>query len=224
MPASSPVPSRSAGCSFRSIRSVLRLWRPPGRHALRLHANPADENADLDIDALNEVFQALEARAARDFRHEGFVEAPRLVRSVDVRYVGQNWELNVPLPGGELIDRDIAAGAKSFEDEHERFYGYSIPGEELELLTFNVAAVGTRHSVELPKLAGGPQPEPIDRRPVVFMADEGAVETAVYDRSSFRAGTEIAGPAVVGQVDATTLLPPGSVGRVDEYGNLMITV
>jgi N-methylhydantoinase A len=179
---------------------------------------------DMDIDAVNEVFQALEARAARDFRQEGFVEAPRLVRSVDVRYVGQNWELNVPLPGGELTDRDIAAGAKSFEDEHERFYGYSIPGEELELLTFNVAAVGTRHSVELPKLAGGPQPEPIDRRPVVFVADEGAVETAVYDRSSFRAGTEIAGPAVVGQVDATTLLSPGSVGRVDEYGNLMITV
>ena len=82
--------------------------------------------------------------------------------------MGQNWELNVPLPGGELIDRDIAAGAESFEDEHERFYGYSIPGEELELLTFNVAAVGTRHSVELPKLAGGPQPEPIDRRGVVF--------------------------------------------------------
>ena len=179
---------------------------------------------DLDIDAVNDVFQALEARGARDFRQEGFVEAPRLVRSVDVRYVGQNWELNVPLAGGQLTAGDIAAGAKSFEDEHERFYGYSIPGEELELLTFNVAAVGTRHSVELPKLAGGPQPEPIDRRPVVFMADEGAVETAVYDRSSFRAGTEIAGPAVVGQVDATTLLPPGSVGRVDEYGNLMITV
>jgi len=179
---------------------------------------------DLDIDAVNDVLQGLETRAARDFRHEGFVEAPRLVRSVDVRYVGQNWELNVPLPGGELTDGDIAAGAKSFEDEHERFYGYSIPGEELELLTFNVAAVGTRHSVELPKLAGGPQPEPIDRRPVVFMADDGAVETAVYDRSSFRAGTEIAGPAVVGQVDATTLLPPGSVGRVDEYGNLTITV
>lgn len=179
---------------------------------------------DLDLDGVNEVFHALEARAARDFRQEGFDEAPRLVRSVDVRYVGQNWELNVPLAGGELTADDIAAGAKSFEDEHERFYGYSIPGEELELLTFNVAAVGTRHSVELPKLAGGPQPEPIDRRPVVFVADEGAVETAVYDRSSFRAGTEIAGPAVVGQVDATTLLPPGSVGRVDEYGNLMITV
>ncbi|MFN0156312.1 MAG: hydantoinase/oxoprolinase family protein [Gaiella sp.] len=179
---------------------------------------------DLDIDAVNGLYEALEARAARDFQHEGFVEAPRLVRSVDVRYVGQNWELNVSLPGGELTGEDIAAGAKSFEDEHERFYGYSIPGEELEFLTFNVAAVGTRHSVDLPKLAGGPQPEPIDRRPVVFTADAGAVETAVYDRSSFRAGTEITGPAVVGQVDATTLLPPGSVGRVDEYGNLMITV
>lgn len=179
---------------------------------------------DLDIDAASEVFRGLEARAAADFRQEGFAEAPRLVRSIDMRYVGQNWELNVPLPGGELTADDFAVGAKTFEEEHERFYGYSIPGEELELLTFNVAAVGTRHSVELPKLVGGPQPEPIDRRPVVFRADEGAVETAVYDRTSFRAGAEIAGPAVVGQVDATTLLPPGSVGHVDEYGNLLITV
>jgi N-methylhydantoinase A len=179
---------------------------------------------DLDVEAANDVFRRLEARAAEDFRHEGFDEAPRLVRSIDMRYVGQNWELDVPVPGGELTADNFAACTRLFEAEHERFYGYSIPGEELELLTFNVAATGTRHTIDLPRLGTGPQPEPRERRGVVFRADEGPVETAVYHRNSFHAGTEIEGPAVVGQVDATTLLPPGSIGRVDEYGNLLITV
>ena len=92
------------------------------------------------------------------------------------------------------------------------------------MLTFNVAAVGARHTVDLPKLAPGAAPEPVDRRGVVFRADEGPVETAVYRREDFPSGIEIEGPAVVGQVDATVLLPPGSVARVDEYANLLISV
>jgi N-methylhydantoinase A len=178
----------------------------------------------LDVGVANEVFDSLETRAADDFRREGFDEAPQLVRSIDVRYVGQNWELNVPMPGGPLSTDDFERAAGVFEQEHERFYGYSIPGEELEILTFNVAAVGTRHAVELPRLQAGVAPEPIVRRGVVFHAEEGPVETAVYRRDDLLAGATIEGPAVVGQVDATTLLPPGSSARVDDYGNLIISV
>jgi N-methylhydantoinase A len=178
----------------------------------------------LDVETAGEVFAALEQRAADDFRAEGFSEAPQLVRSIDMRYVGQNWELNVPMPGGTLTSDDFAAAAKLFEEEHERFYGYSIPGEELEMLTFNVAAVGTRHAIDLPKLEAGGTPEPVARRAVIFGVEDGPVETAVYRRDDFGAGTEITGPAVIGQTDATTLLPPGTSARVDDYGNLVITV
>jgi N-methylhydantoinase A len=178
----------------------------------------------LDLDRANELFAGLERQALADFRREGFDEVPRLVRSIDVRYVGQNWELTVAMPGGGLQREDFEQAAALFEQEHERFYGYSIPGEELELLTFNVAAVGARHTVEFPRLEPGPQPVPIDRRPVVFRADEGAVETAIYRRETFPAGITIEGPAIVGQVDATTLVPPGTAARVDEYGNLLIAV
>jgi N-methylhydantoinase A len=149
---------------------------------------------------------------------------PQLVRSIDMRYVGQNWELNVPMPGGELTKDDFDAAITLFEGEHERFYGYSIPGEELEMLTFNVAAVGTRHSVELPTIAPGTAPEPMLRRPVTFGVEDGPVDTPVYRRDDFGAGIEIAGPAVIGQTDATTLLPPGSSATVDDTGNLIITV
>jgi N-methylhydantoinase A len=180
--------------------------------------------SQLDVQAAGEVFAALEQRAADDFKAEGFSEAPQLVRSIDMRYVGQNWELNVSMPGGDLSPDDFAAAEKLFEEEHERFYGYSIPGEELEMLTFNVAAVGTRHSIELPRLEPGGTPEPVARRPVTFGVEDGPVETAVYRRDDFGAGAEISGPAVIGQNDATTLLPPGATARVDDYGNLVITV
>ncbi len=178
----------------------------------------------LDLERANDLFAGLERRAAEDFRREGFDEAPRLLRSIDMRYVGQNWELTVSMPGGTLTAEDFQRAATLFEGEHERFYGYSIPGEELEMLTFNVAAVGTRRAVELPRIAAGPRPDPIDRRGVVFRAEDGPVETAVYRRESFPAGTEIEGPAIVGQVDATTLVPRGATARVDEYANLLITV
>lgn len=177
----------------------------------------------LDLGRANELFEALERRALDDFRREGFAEAPRLVRSTDMRYVGQNWELSVAMPGGMLGSEDFERAATLFEREHERFYGYSIPGEEIELLTFNVAAVGARHTVELPRIEPGPAPAPIDRRGVVFRADDGPVETAVYRRETFPAGCQVQGPALIGQIDATTLLPPGSSARVDEYGNLLIT-
>jgi len=178
----------------------------------------------LDLDRVNDLYATLERRALADFEREGFAEAPRLLRSVDVRYVGQNWELTVTMPGGELTREDFERAAEEFEAEHERFYGYSIPGEELELLTFNVAAVGTRHTIELPRIEPGPAPEPVARRGVVFAADEAPLETAIYRRESFPAGIEIEGPAIIAQVDATTLVPPGATARVDEYSNLLIAV
>jgi N-methylhydantoinase A len=178
----------------------------------------------LDVDKANEIFAALERQALEDFRQEGFDEVPHLLRSVDVRYVGQNWELNVAIPAGHIATSEFESAADLFEEEHKRFYGYSIPGEELEVLTFNIAAVGARHSVDLPRIATGSAPEPIEKRSVVFDAATGPVETAVYTRDSFCAGNEIEGPAIVGQVDATTLLPPGSSTRVDDYGNLLVKV
>jgi N-methylhydantoinase A len=178
----------------------------------------------LDLERINGLYATLEHHALEDFRREGFSEAPRLLRSIDMRYVGQNWELTVTMPGGELTRRDFDRAAREFEAEHDRFYGYSIPGEELEMLTFNVAAVGTRHTIELPRIKAGPAPDPVARRGVVFAPDEGAVETAIYRRESFPAGIMIEGPAIIAQVDATTLVPPAAVAEVDEFSNLLITV
>jgi N-methylhydantoinase A len=179
---------------------------------------------ELDLGKADEIFADLEHQAVEEFRAEGFREPPLLARAIDVRYVGQNWELSIDVPGGALRAADFDDVAARFAAEHERFYGYHMPGEELEILTFKVSAVGRRHELSLPRVSAGAAPAPLARRPVVFTDSPEPVETPLYARESLSAGTTIAGPALIGQVDATTLLPPGSDLRVDEYGNLHITL
>ncbi len=178
----------------------------------------------LDVDRANELFAALERQAADEFLAEGFAEAPLVRRAVDLRYVGQNWELSIELPSGSVTRDDFADVEERFAAEHERFYGYHLPGEELEILTFKLAALGTRHELELPRVASGSMPDPIARRPVVFSGDDESIDTPLYRREELPADALIEGPALIGQVDATTLLPPGSRSRVDDYGNLHVTI
>lgn len=178
----------------------------------------------LDLDRVNRIFEALERQATGEFVAEGFSEPPLVRRAVDLRYVGQNWELSLELPAESLTREDFTDVEERFAAEHERFYGYHLPGEELEILTFKLAALGTRHELELPRVAEGPAPEPIARRAVVFSGDDAPVDTPLYRREELPAEFTIAGPALIGQIDATTLLPPGSEARVDEYGNLHVTI
>jgi len=178
----------------------------------------------LDLARANEIFAALERQAADEFAAEGFREPPVVRRAVDLRYVGQNWELSIELPAGSVTREDFVDVEARFAAEHERFYGYHLPGEELEILTFKLAALGTRHELELPEVAPGPLPAAIGRRPVVFSGETTPIDTPLYRREELPAEALIRGPALVGQVDATTLLPAGSEARVDEYGNLRVII
>ncbi len=109
----------------------------------------------LDLARVNEIFETLERQAADEFLAEGFTEPPLVRRAIDLRYVGQNWELSLELPARSLSEQDLIGVEERFAAEHERFYGYHLPGEELEILTFKLAALGTRHELELPRLAAG---------------------------------------------------------------------
>ncbi len=178
----------------------------------------------LDVDRINELFSGLEQQATDEFRAEGFATAPVLTRRIDLRYVGQNWELTVDVPGGTLTTADLEAAAQHFHDEHHRVYGYSLPEEELEILTFSLTAIGSRGALDLPTIDDGPAPDPIGRRSVWFSGFKEPLDTPLYWRGDLTSTTTIEGPALVGQLDTTTLLPPGSVTTVDTYGNLHVTV
>jgi len=169
---------------------------------------------------LEESFQPLEARARAEMAVEG-VTAPRLERSVDMRYVGQSFEINVPFDGnwGLVIGE--------FHARHGQRYGHAHPDEPVELVNLRVRAVGeTRKPVfeELPVGGADPSAASAGERPVWFEGQAGLQPQAarLFEREKFRAGNRVEGPAIVFQMDATTVIPPGWAGMVDCWGHLLL--
>lgn len=148
------------------------------------------------------------------------------VRSVDMRYVGQQYDLNVPLPGGELTPDDLERLADAFRARHTQIYGHAADDEPTELVNLRVTTVGVIPKPRPRRLAprGRAGPPVPTTRGVVFDADEGPVATAVFPRDELRAGDGLAGPCVVEQLDSTVVIEPGCHGRVDDHGNIIITV
>ena len=176
----------------------------------------------LDPARADTVFKDLEAKAKEDFVKEGFAASPTIVRTIELRYFGQNFELEIPVPDGDLDAGAFKTIIENFHVEHERLYGYRIPREEIEFLNLNVAARAAHQSIELPKIKAGGEAVSIGTAPVILPGDEEPTEIPLYDRETFGAGTTVTGPAIIGQMDTTTLLARGAVATIDEYGHMLI--
>lgn len=166
---------------------------------------------------LNREFLALESSAGADFRKESWEGQAIFHRSLDLRYKGQGYELNVPLTKNFVRD---------FEKEHERRYGYSYAGREIEIVTLRLRATvksnpisrGTPSRVRSSaKRASAPTSEAF----VLF--DSKRVKTRIYLREELRPGKTYSGPAVVTEYSATTVVPPRRRYFLDQAGNLLIS-
>jgi N-methylhydantoinase A len=154
----------------------------------------------------------------------------RLMVTLDARYVGQNFELPVefvePEPGVLPRPSDADAVIDRFNSVHERHYGFSSAGEPVEIVNIRLTALGSLGGLHRPKrsvAAVVDAPSAIDIRPVWFDGD-GPVETPVYERDSLAAGLNFLGPAVIEQMDSTTIIFPGDDVSVDASMNLIILV
>jgi N-methylhydantoinase A len=139
-------------------------------------------------------------------------------RSADLRYRGQEYTLNVPLPDGEI---DPAELGRRFEETHQLFYGYTLPDEVWLVALRTVVAA----SLPRPRLRtlGPPADEAVKGQRRVHLPEErGWVEVPVYDRHRLGTGATVPGPAIVEERQSTTLLLPGDFATVDPYGNLLI--
>jgi N-methylhydantoinase A len=164
----------------------------------------------LPLAQLRREFGAFEAEARQAFRAEGWKGEPRLGRSLDMRYRGQGYELNVPFQGDPL-------GA--FHREHQRRYGYSRPEREVEIVTLRLRA--RLSSPKAPVAARqGESRAKVERRRVYF--DGRAISTPLYERSGLKSGRGYRGPAIVVEYGATTVVPPGFRFRVDARGSVII--
>jgi N-methylhydantoinase A len=142
-----------------------------------------------------------------------------------MRYVGQNYELPIALPEAPLGPRDLPALLDAFHRAHDRAYGYAAPGEPAQFVTFRLEAAGRAPAAELPRAprGGAPAEARVGVRPAYLPESGGWADLPLYDRGKLGAGAALDGPAVVEQMDATTLVLPGQRVAVDDYGNLLLT-
>ncbi len=185
-------------------------------------------NERFDVGEINDAFAQLEARARARLGRDGVAaEDVVLRREIDVRYYGQvSGGLTLPVKAGALDDDDIRGLFRSFHERHTEDYGYSLPEDlaELEIVNARVAAEARVTTGAAPTFGanGAGDPAPSGRRKM-FDEAEGWVEAPVYERTALPVGFEIPGPAIIEQLDSTTLLVPGSSARVDERFNLICT-
>jgi N-methylhydantoinase A len=151
--------------------------------------------------------------------------ARRVALSVDMRYAGQNYELSVPLPPGPVTPPTIDGLAAAFAAAHQRLYGFLAEDEPMQLVTFRAEATGVVRKADIrPAADAGPDPRAAEcGRRDVWLRETGAfVSCPLYDRERLAAGNRIEGPAIVEQMDATTLIVPGATATVDPYLNLLL--
>jgi N-methylhydantoinase A len=168
------------------------------------------------------IFRSLESSARADLAAEGWTGRPTLERSVDLRYAGQGFELNVQA----AKNSDIRLLAKQFHQLHKQRYGYSRAASEVEMVTLRVRArLGTNRVDASDSRARSPRNGDVGpvTAPVSF-AGERPVRTQIVPRESIVPGCRYSGPAVVTEYSATTVVPPGFRFRVDRPGNLLIEV
>jgi len=179
--------------------------------------------ADLDAIRLAAIYDEMAEQAMTVVRHSAVDGEVRTVRSAEARYVGQGYELNVPVPAGRLDDAALARVRASFDEIYAARYGYANPREPVEVVTWKLSAVGGTPRVALAKLP--PRSGEGSRKGVrraYFPEVPGYLECPVYDRYALPAGITLTGPAIVEERESTTVLPPGVEAVVDEYASLLV--
>ena len=175
---------------------------------------------DYDLAAVESVYAELEAQAAAWLAAEGVpTSARRLTRLADLRYRHQGFELTVPWP-----ERSVDALIARFHARHEKLYTYALADAPVEIVTLRVAAAGRVRRLALPPVG---RRRPARRRPPrrrVFFAGAGWRHCPCIERESLGAGAVVTGPAIVEQLDSTTVIAPGQRATVDGVGNLILRV
>ncbi len=184
-------------------------------------------HVDLDLARVRQVFGDLEAQAQRALDGEGFArDQQRMQRTADLRYVGQAFEVRVPVPDDELHRAAAEEVAQAFHAAHRQLYGYDFatdPRQAVEWVNLRVSGIGPIRRpelVELERRDGGTDRAVTGSRRVFF---DGWMDTPTYDRLDLAPGDVVTGPAIIEEFGSTVPVHPGFAGTVDAYGNLLLT-
>ena len=143
-----------------------------------------------------------------------------IARSVEMRYLGQNHELEIPADVETFSDAEVTRLLAAFHDLHEARFGFRL-ADHIEIVNFLVTGIAKTGQLGFPEIGSAKGPAvPVSRRPVWFA--DGWVDTPVYARADLLEGHALSGPALVEESASVTVLDPGKKMTVDRYGNLLI--
>ncbi|HXG49936.1 MAG TPA: hydantoinase/oxoprolinase family protein [candidate division Zixibacteria bacterium] len=181
---------------------------------------------ELDCEEVNRLFAELIAEAKSDLTAEGFGDQEiRIEPFLDLRYAGQGYELTVPCPMPPLAPSDLASMRQRFDAQHEQVSGHKAESEPVELVSVRLVSIGLVPQARLsPAKRTGRALEQArtGERRVYFGPARGTLPCAIYARERLEPGHAVPGPAIVEQLDTTTVIQPEQIGTVDDYGNLII--
>lgn len=180
----------------------------------------------LNVEEVGRVFEALEGSGRQALSRDGVPSGKKkLIREIEARYVGQSHELPVPCATGPVRAETLREVVERFHQEHGRAYGHGYPDEVVEFVNFRVVAVGAMGKPKLqewPCGNGSVKRAVRERRPVYLGGTAGFRETTIYERSGLLTGHRLIGPAIVEEMDSTSLIQPGFAAEVDRFGNLLV--
>jgi N-methylhydantoinase A len=185
--------------------------------------------AEITAEHAETIFRQLEETARAELAAEGMNAGDaRFARELDLRYTGQGYELRTPLEGlfrERLTGASLQAARERFDERHAQIHGHAAKERPLEVVSYRL-----RVRVAVPKYEPREEAAPPSPRNAAAVKGKrtislngAAIEATLYERDRLDIGATVAGPAIVEQFDATTLIPPSWSGRVDGYGNLVVT-
>lgn len=176
-------------------------------------------------DQLEAIFQEMAQEAVRTLREQLDNCEVRMLRSADMRYVGQEYTVSVPVPAEGISQETLPQLRESFNRLHEQIYGHHSDTEPVEIINLRLTAFGEVPKVKFAQIPKGTATPPREAFKGTLKAKfDGVGDCPVYQREALLAGNTIEGPAVIQEKGATTVLLPGCTLVVSDYGYFMIEV
>ena len=184
-------------------------------------------STNIDLEKLNRDFEQLETVVRQQLRADGVQDSQiQIVRAVDCRYVGQGYELRVPVPCGRLDALKLQEVWSTFHQIHAVEYGHSFTNSPVELVAARLVGVGEMPKISPPQIQSASNGRRVLGKRRAYFRSDGVIQpfiTAYYERSQLQAHDHVDGPAVIFQPDSTTVVPPGWALDVETTGSLLLT-
>lgn len=197
------------------------LQAKPERHFVQTYFTSASE---ADPARLNRVFDQFIQQSTDALVEDGYrAEDIRWGKYLDLRYAGQAHELTIPAAGDPLDSNVLRDSVCAFHEEHDRTYGHKAEDEATEVVNLRLTAFCRLQGAVPIRASGARSSARPHRRMVSFNPKRGRVRTDVIDRARLPASPK-AGPLIIEEYDATTVVPPDCSARLDEWNNIVIDV